>query len=130
MKGGCLRTMQGGRSSFSLAKTGSRIMPEAHNTTLVSAIDCPGGGQVWIDGTTLYVAHMNPPAGTSIYDVADPRYPRLLAHVEMPAGYHSHKVRARDGHHDRQPREAKRGRRSGLRRRARHLRRLDAGARS
>jgi hypothetical protein len=72
-------------------------MAETHNTTLVAAIDCPGGGQVWIDGTTLYVAHMNPPAGTSIYDVADPRHPRLLAHVEMPAGYHSHKVRARDG---------------------------------
>src|SRR6201996_7780758 len=79
------------------AKTIGRNMPEAHNTTLVAAIDCPGGGQVWIDGTTLFVAHMNPPAGTSIYDVADPRHPRLLAEVEMPRGYHSHKVRARDG---------------------------------
>jgi hypothetical protein len=72
-------------------------MPETHNTTLIAAIDCPGGGQVWIDGTTLYVAHMNPPAGTSIYDVADPRHPRLLAQIELPAGFHSHKVRARDG---------------------------------
>ena len=53
-------------------------MPETHNTTLIAAIDCPGGGQVWIDGTTLYVAHMNPPAGTSIYDVADPR-PRAFS---------------------------------------------------
>ena len=48
------------------AKTIGRNMPEAHNTTLVAAIDCPGGGQVWIDGTTLFVAHMNPPSGTSI----------------------------------------------------------------
>ena len=72
-------------------------MPETRNTSLVAAIDCAGGGQVWIDGTTLFVAHMNPPAGTSIYDVADPRHPKLLAQVEMPAGYHSHKVRTRDG---------------------------------
>ena len=72
-------------------------MPETHNTTLIAAIDCPGGGQVWIDGTTLYVAHIHPPAGTSIYDVADPRHPRLLAHTELPVGFHSHKVRARDG---------------------------------
>ena len=33
-------------------------MPNARNVTVVSHIDCPGGGQVWIDGTTLYVAHM------------------------------------------------------------------------
>jgi hypothetical protein len=72
-------------------------MPETRNTTLIAAIDCPGGGQVWIDGTTLYVAHMNPPAGTSIYDVADPRHPRLLAQIELPMGFHSHKVRVRDG---------------------------------
>src|ERR1043165_10086137 len=72
-------------------------MPRALNTKLVSFIDCPGGGQVWIDGATLFVAHMSPPAGTSIYDVSDPSNPRLLAHVEMPAGWHSHKVRARDG---------------------------------
>jgi len=72
-------------------------MPTSRHTKLVSHIDCPGGGQVWIDGTTLFVAHMSAPAGTSIYDIADPRQPRLLAHVEIPAGWHSHKVRARDG---------------------------------
>jgi len=72
-------------------------MPTSRNVNVLSHIDCPGGGQVWIDGTTLYVAHMRAPAGTSIYDVADPVNPRLLAHVEIPAGWHSHKVRARDG---------------------------------
>jgi len=72
-------------------------MPTSKNITVVSHIDCPGGGQVWIDGTKLFVAHMSPPAGTSIYDVADPKKPRLLSHVEMPPGWHSHKVRARDG---------------------------------
>ncbi len=72
-------------------------MPNARNVTVVSHIDCPGGGQVWIDGSTLYVAHMKAPAGTSIYDVADPRAPRFLAHVEIPVGWHSHKVRAQGG---------------------------------
>ena len=72
-------------------------MPTSRNVTVVSHIDCPGGGQVWIDGTTLYVAHMKAPDGTSVYDVADPRKPRLLAHVEIPAGWHSHKVRAAGG---------------------------------
>jgi hypothetical protein len=81
-------------------------MSNALNTRILSFIDCPGGGQVWIDGTTMFVAHMSPPAGTSIYDVSDPLNPRLLSHVEMPAGWHSHKVRARDGlmivNHERQ----------------------------
>ena len=72
-------------------------MPTSRNVTIVSHIDCPGGGQVSIDGNTLFVAHMRAPAGTSIYDVADPRAPRRLAHVEIPAGWHSHKVRAQDG---------------------------------
>ena len=67
------------------------------NTSLVSHIDCPGGGQVWVDGTTLYVGHMRDPSGTSIYDVADPKNPRLLARVDIPEGWHSHKVRAQNG---------------------------------
>lgn len=72
-------------------------MARASNTRLVAHIDCPGGGQVWVDGTTLFVAHMRPPAGTSIYNVADPARPLLLAHIEVPPGWHSHKVRAQDG---------------------------------
>ncbi len=72
-------------------------MPHAVNTRLVSHIDCPGGGQVWIDRTTLFVSHMRPPCGTSIFDIADPAKPRLLSEIAMPAGWHSHKVRAQDG---------------------------------
>ena len=72
-------------------------VPSSHNTTLISHVDCPGGGQVWVDGTTLYVAHMSAPHGTSIYDVADPRHPRLLARIDMPQGWHSHKVRVANG---------------------------------
>jgi hypothetical protein len=68
-------------------------MATARNTSLVGHFDCPGGGQVWVDGTTLYVGHMRNPAGTSVVDVSDPRTPRLLTHIKVPEGWHSHKVR-------------------------------------
>ncbi|MDX8481847.1 hypothetical protein RFN28_25780 [Mesorhizobium sp. VK24D] len=64
------------------------------NTRLVHHIDCPGGGQVWANGTTLYVGHMYPPAGTSIFDIADPGSPSLVAAITARPGWHSHKVRA------------------------------------
>ena len=72
-------------------------MPESLNTRLLSWIDCDGSGQVWRDGDVLYVAHMRPPQGTSIFDVADPLHPRLLAQIEIPLGWHSHKVRVSNG---------------------------------
>ncbi len=68
-------------------------MPQANNTTLISHIDCPGGGQVWMDGTTLYIGHMRQPAGTTIFDMADPKNPREIARLDLPVGWHSHKVR-------------------------------------
>lgn len=68
-------------------------MPNAKNTELIGHIDCPGGGQVWVDGTTLYIGHMRHPSGTTIVDVADPRNPRILAKIDIPTGWHSHKVR-------------------------------------
>ncbi|QWA09265.1 hypothetical protein GTU79_17800 [Sodalis ligni] len=71
-------------------------MARAFNTQLVSHIDCPGGGQVWVEKNILYVSHMRPPDGTSIYDVSDPRRPRLLHKMEIPLGWHSHKVRVQD----------------------------------
>jgi hypothetical protein len=72
-------------------------MPNQSNTKLISHIDCPGGGQVWVEGTTLYLGHMRPTSGTTIIDVADPRKPKILAQIAMPDGWHSHKVRvARD----------------------------------
>jgi hypothetical protein len=36
---------------------------------------------------------MRQPTGTSIVDVSDPRNPKLMAKVELPEGWHSHKVR-------------------------------------
>jgi hypothetical protein len=67
------------------------------NTKLVAHIDCPGGGQVWVDRNTLYIGHMRYPAGTTIVDIADPRRPRTLATIDIPTGWHSHKVRAANG---------------------------------
>ena len=72
-------------------------MASSLNTERVAHIDCPGGGQVWVDGTTLYVGHMRHPSGTSIYDVADPKHPKLLSRIDIPDGWHSHKVRAANG---------------------------------
>ena len=72
-------------------------MSSRSNTTLVSHVDCPGGGQVWVDGTTLFIGHMRWPSGTTIVDVADPRHPRTLATIDLPEGWHSHKVRASNG---------------------------------
>lgn len=67
------------------------------NTTLLAHFDCPGGGQVWVDGTILYVAHQRPTSGTTIVDVADPSAPRHLATIDIPEGWHSHKVRVANG---------------------------------
>jgi len=72
-------------------------VPSAANTSLLSHIACPGGGQVWVNGTTLYIGHMRWPSGTTIVDVANPRRPKIVARIDVPEGWHSHKVRAADG---------------------------------
>ena len=54
-------------------------MPSQSNTTLVSHFDCPGGGQVWVDGTTLYIAHMQAPHGTTVVDVLRVHRERLAS---------------------------------------------------
>src|SRR5271155_157627 len=71
--------------------------PRQSNTMLLSHIDCPGGGQVWVEGTTLYVGHMRPTSGTTIFDIADPQAPRVLATIPVREGWHSHKVRVSGG---------------------------------
>lgn len=76
-----------------LQERAARAAPRSRNAELLGHIDCPGGGQVWVEGTTLYVGHMRMQSGTSIYDVADPQKPRLLSRIGVPDGWHSHKVR-------------------------------------
>jgi hypothetical protein len=72
-------------------------MARSWNTTLIGHFDCPGGGQVWVEGTTMYVGHMRNPYGTTIVDIADPRQPKALAQIAVPEGWHSHKVRVANG---------------------------------
>ncbi len=63
------------------------------NVKQVGRIDIIGGGQVVIENGYAYVGHMDPPHGTSILDVKDPKHPKVIAHIEIPQGVHSHKVR-------------------------------------
>jgi len=74
-------------------------MPPANAQGLmqVGYVDCPGGGQVVVDRNVAYIAHMKAPHGTTVVDVSDPSAPRQVAALEVPAGTHSHKVRAADG---------------------------------
>src|SRR5216684_3275874 len=58
-------------------------MAEALNTKLVGHLDCAGGGQVWLDGATAYIAHMHHPDGTSIVDVSNPRKLRVANGVML-----------------------------------------------
>jgi len=69
----------------------------AHGIRQVAWFDCPGGGQVVVDGRVACIAHMKAPHGTTLVDVSDPRSPRHLATLEVPTGTHSHKVRAVNG---------------------------------
>jgi hypothetical protein len=59
----------------------------------VGYFDCPGGGQVVVNGGVAFVAHMQAPNGTTLVDVRDPSAPRRLATLAVPKGMHSHKVR-------------------------------------
>ena len=59
----------------------------------IGHIDIPGGGQIVVQGQYAYVGHLAPPHGTSILDISDPGNPRVVSHLEVPPGTHSHKVR-------------------------------------
>jgi hypothetical protein len=72
-------------------------MAHAQGLRSVGYFDCPGGGQVVVDGATAYVAHMAPPHGTTILDVSDPARPRQIAQLTIPPDVHSHKVRSVGG---------------------------------
>jgi hypothetical protein len=69
----------------------------AYGLREVAWLDCPGGGQVVVDGRVAYVAHMKAPHGTTLVDVGDPKAPRALTTLPVPPGAHSHKVRAAGG---------------------------------
>lgn len=60
----------------------------------ISRTATPGGGQIFVQGNLAFVGHIAPPHGTSIFDVSDPKNPRLLSRVMLPdMRSHTHKVR-------------------------------------
>jgi hypothetical protein len=63
------------------------------NVKLVGRTDLAGGGQVVVENGYAYVGHMDPPHGTTILDVKDPKHPKVVVEIEIPKGVHSHKVR-------------------------------------
>jgi hypothetical protein len=67
---------------------------EAENFNSLSRLEIAGGGQVVVDGDYAYIGHMDPPFGTSIVDVSDPRAPKVVASIELEGNTsHSHKAR-------------------------------------
>ena len=63
------------------------------NVKMIGRTDVAGGGQVVVENGYAFVGHMDPPHGTSILDVKDPKHPKIVAEIEIPQGVHSHKVR-------------------------------------
>ena len=72
-------------------------MSSAKGVREVGHFDCAGGGQIVVERGIAYIGHMESPHGTSIVDVRDPKNPKQLAELSMPAGTHSHKVRVANG---------------------------------
>jgi hypothetical protein len=68
-------------------------MTQAKGLRQVGYFDCAGGGQITVENGIGYIGHMAAPEGTTIVDLRDPKNPKQLAHLTMPAGTHSHKVR-------------------------------------
>ena len=65
----------------------------SNNIKQIGRMDLPGGGSVVVENGYAYVGHMDPPHGTSIIDVKDPKNPKVVAHIPIAEGVHSHKVR-------------------------------------
>src|SRR3990170_660734 len=76
-----------------MATNGTPLVGVSKNIKQIGRTDLPGGGSVVIENGYAYVGHIDPPFGTSIVDVKDPKHPKLVAQLEVPEGIHSHKVR-------------------------------------
>ena len=76
-----------------MATNGIAPVGTNHKIKQIGRMDLPGGGSVVVENGYAYVGHMDPPHGTSIIDVKDPKHPRVVAELEVPEGIHSHKVR-------------------------------------
>jgi hypothetical protein len=72
-------------------------MADAKGIREVGYFDCPGSGQIVVEGNVAYIGNMRNPNGTLVVDVSDPKNPRELARLGMAPGTHSHKVRVGNG---------------------------------
>ena len=74
-------------------------MPVCHGVREVGKIEVAGGGQVDVVGGYAYIGHMDAPDGTTVIDVRDPKKPKIVAEIKIPAdsGLHSHKARVGNG---------------------------------
>jgi hypothetical protein len=74
-------------------------MPICQGVREVGKIEVAGGGQVDVVGGYAYIGHMDAPDGTTVIDVRDPKKPKIVAEIKIPAdsGLHSHKARVGNG---------------------------------
>lgn len=59
----------------------------------VGHIDVAGGGQVSVQDGYAFIGHIDPPHGTTIVDISDPRNMRVVSELQVPMHTHSHKAR-------------------------------------
>jgi len=68
--------------------------PLAQNIKRIARMDIPGGGQIVVNKNYAYIGHIEPPYGTSIIDISNPKSPNLISQIKLPdLQSHSHKVR-------------------------------------
>ncbi len=71
---------------------------EIRNFRHIAHLDIAGGGQVMVKDNYAYLGHMDPPHGTSIVDVSDPRNPKVVSTIGLEGDRtHSHKARVIHG---------------------------------
>jgi hypothetical protein len=64
------------------------------NVRHLSRMEIPGGGQIVIHGRYAYVGHQHGPDATTIFDISDPRRPKIVSKLMTSHPWsHSHKVR-------------------------------------
>jgi hypothetical protein len=62
----------------------------------VARLELPGAGQVVVEGHYAYIGHMQPPQGTTIVDISDPKHPHVVSQLDIAPNLHSHKVRVHE----------------------------------
>lgn len=67
-----------------MSSNGSAPVGVSKNIKQIGRTDLPGGGSVVVENGYAYVGHIDPPYGTSILDVKDPKHPKVVpAHSDL-----------------------------------------------